>query len=157
MSKVHFRQQTRVVSGREARRIGEREQAKEARQKQIDAFWALSPEERKRRMADIEAFQRINRNGITVEDMKRAEERAYADGVNVGIENTMRTCYAAICMALKDLHGFGSDECKDVLNCVDERITMSLTSEEAIREVWDEMGLAIEFKNSMPGERVQET
>ena len=106
-------------------------------------------------MADIEAFQRINKNGITIEDLKRVEDQGYANGVSVGIENTMKTCYAAICMVLNGQYGFDSDKCKDVLNAVDERITMSLTSEESIREVWDEMGLTIEFKD-MPGERVQE-
>ena len=66
MSKSKFRQNTRVISGREARRIGERERAKEERQKRLDAFWALSPEERAQRMRDNEAFQRISKNGITV-------------------------------------------------------------------------------------------
>ena len=39
---------------------------------------------------------------------------------------------------------------------MDERITMSLTSEESIREVWDEMGLEINFKAGPTEERVQE-
>lgn len=146
---------TRILSGREARRYGERERKREERQKSIDAWWALSPEERAQRMKDNAAFERINRNGITLDDVKAAEDESYRRGVNVGIENTMRTCYAAICLALHELHGFGKERCARVLNNVDERIVMALTSEDAIREVYDTIGLEIEFKE-MPGERIKE-
>jgi len=146
---------TRILSGREARRYGERERKREERQKSVDAWWALSPEERAQRMKDNAAFERINRNGITLDDVKAAEDESYRRGVNVGIENTMRTCYAAICLALHELHGFGKERCARVLNNVDERIVMALTSEDAIREVYDTIGLEIEFKE-MPGERIKE-
>ena len=146
---------TRILSGREARRYGERERKREERQKNLDAWWALSPEERAQRMKDNAAFERINRNGITLDDVKAAEDESYRRGVNVGIENTMRTCYAAICLALHELHGFGKERCARVLNNVDERIVMALTSEDAIREVYDTIGLEIEFKE-MPGERIKE-
>lgn len=146
----------RGPSGREMRRAGERERNREQRDADIRAFWALPPEERAQRMRDSEAFQRISKNGITLEDVKRAEDEAYNKGVNVGIENTMRTCYAAICLALHEQHGFGRERCKRVLNDVDEKITMALTSEEAIQEVYDRMGLEIVFRDSMPGDRIQE-
>ena len=58
MSKPGFRQ-TRILSGREARRLGEREATREQRQRDIDRFWAQSPAERAQLIADIEAFQRI--------------------------------------------------------------------------------------------------
>lgn len=151
--KTKFRNQ-RILSGREARRYGEREQRREERQRQIDAFWALSPEERAQRMRDNEAFHRIEKNGITIEDLKRSEDESYKRGLNAGIENTMRTCYAAICLALNELHGFGAERCKRVLNVVDEKIVMSLTSDDAIREVLDRIGLEINFKESIPGERI---
>ena len=154
MSKVKFKQQ-RVLSGRAARRYGEQERKREERQKSVDAWWALSPEERKQRMEDIEAFKRINKNGITLDDVKDAEEKAYRTGVRTGIDNTMRTCYAAICLALHELYGFGKERCSRVLNLTDEKITMALTSEEAIQEVYDSIGLEINFKD-VPGERVQE-
>lgn len=156
MSKLKFRQQTRVLSGREARRYGEREQKREERQRQIDAFWALPPEVRAQRMADNEAFQRIQKNGITLEDLKTAEDQGYARGVQVGIENTMKTCYAAICLALNELHGFGTKRCREVLNAVDQRITMTLTGEDAIDEVYERMGLQINFKAGPLDERIEE-
>lgn len=66
MSKVKFKRNTQ--SSRELRRIAEREQGRQQRKQAIDAFWRLSPEERAQRIADNETFQRIQRNGITVED-----------------------------------------------------------------------------------------
>lgn len=149
-----FKQRTKVLSGREARRYGERERKKEQRMADVDRFWSLPPERRAQIIQDNERLRNIEKNGITLEELRKAEDEGYNRGVTVGIENTMRTCYASICLALHELHGFGRDRCAKVLNNVDEKITMSLTSEEAIREVYDQMGLEIVFKG-MPGERVE--
>ena len=156
MGKVKFRQKTRVLSGREARRYGERERDREQRMADVERFWQLPPEVRAQRMADNAAFQRIQKNGITLEDVKRAEEKSYAQGMQAGIENTMKTCYAAICLALNELHGFGTKRCKDVLNAVDETVVMTLTSDEVIQEVFDRMGLVIRFNAGPLEERVEE-
>lgn len=146
---------TKVLSGREARRYGERERKREQRQADVDKFWSLSPERRAQIIQDNERLKNIEKNGITLEELKRAEDDGYDRGVKVGIENTMRTCYAAICLALHELHGFGAKRCKDVLNSVDEKVVMALTSEETIQEVYDQMGLEIRFRD-IPGDRVQE-
>lgn len=146
---------TKVLSGREARRYGERERKREQRQADVDKFWALPPERRAQIIQDNERLKNIEKNGITLEELKRAEDEGYQRGVQTGIESTMRTCYAAICLALHELHGFGKERCAKVLNSVDEKITMSLTSEEAIREVYDTMKLEIVFKG-LPGERIEE-
>ena len=156
MGKVKFRQKTRVLSGREARRYGERERDRAERLADVERFWQLPPEVRAQRMADNAAFQRIQKNGITLEDVKRAEEKSYAQGVQAGIENTMKTCYAAICLALNELHGFGTKRCKDVLNAVDEKVVMALTSDEAVDEVYRRMGLVIRFDAGPLEERVEE-
>ena len=156
MGKVKFRQKTRVLSGREARRYGERERDRAERMADVERFWQLPPEVRAQRMADNAAFQRIQKNGITLEDVKRAEEKSYAQGVQAGIENTMKTCYAAICLALNELHGFGTKRCKDVLNAVDEKVVMALTSDEAVDEVYRRMGLVIRFNAGPLEERVEE-
>lgn len=156
MGKVKFRQKTRVLSGREARRYGERERDRAERMADVERFWQLPPEVRAQRMADNAAFQRIQKNGITLEDVKRAEEKSYAQGVQAGIENTMKTCYAAICLALNELHGFGTKRCKDVLNAVDEKVVMALTSDEAVDEVYRRMGLVIRFNAGPLEERIEE-
>ena len=94
MSKVKFQRATK--SSRELRRMAQREQTREQRQAAIDAFWKLSPEERAQRIADNEAFQRISKNGITIEDMHKAEEDAYSKGVKDGKDGAVKTVFAAI-------------------------------------------------------------
>lgn len=147
MGKVRFARQTK--STREIRRMGQREQTREQRLKAIDAFWKLSPEERQQRIADNAAFERIQRNGITVEDMYNAENAAYAKGIAAGKDATVRTCFAAICMTLHEMYGFGRERCSKVLNDVYEKLTFALTAEDAIREVYDTMGLEIHFSNDI--------
>lgn len=154
MSKVKFRRNTQ--SSRELRRLAEREQGREQRKKAIDAFWALPKEEREQRIRDNEAFQRIQKNGITIEDLRNAEKQGQQDGYMAGKIETLKLCYAAICMALHEKHGFGKKRLLEILNAVDEKIIYALTSDEAIQEVWDSTGLEISFRDAFPGERIQE-
>jgi len=44
-----------------------------------------------------------------------------------------------------------------VLNAVDEKVVMALTSDEAIQEVFDRMGLVIRFNAGPLEERIEET
>ena len=46
--------QSRVLSGREARRYMEREKKYAERKQAMDAWWSLTPEERKQRMDAME-------------------------------------------------------------------------------------------------------
>ena len=154
MSGVRFRRNTQT--SREMRRAAERERGRQERQKAIDAFWALTPEERAQRMADSEAFQRINKNGITLEDLKNAEDQGRSDGFRAGREETLIIAYASFLLALHEECGFDADRCRDILNIADEKITYTLTSEDAIREVYDTMGLTLNFAAEMPGERIQD-
>lgn len=152
MAKVKFQRNTK--SSREIRRMAEREQGREQRKQAIDAFWKLSPEERAQRIADNEAFQRIAKNGITIEDMHKAEEDAYSKGVKDGKDETARTCFAAICLTLHEMYGFGKERCSNVLNDVYDKLCFTLTSVDAIQEVYDTMGLEISFKNDITEDAV---
>ena len=154
--KPKFKQQTRVLTGREARRYGERERKREERQAQIDAFWALTPEERKRRMEDNEAFERINRNGITIEDLKMVEDQGRKDGFDMGTENAMKTCYAAFCLALHELHGFDTEQCKAVLAAADDKVVYALNADELMEEMKRELDLEIDFNAGLGEERIAE-
>lgn len=150
---MKFRQNT--MTNRELRRMAERNVRKEQRQKSVAAFWALPPEERAQMMRDNEAFQRISRNGITLEDMHRAETEAYAKGIQEGKDATVRTCFAAICLTLHEMHGFGKDRCARVLNDVYDRLCYALNSQEAIDEVYSTMGLEITFSGDATEDVVQ--
>ena len=154
MSKTKFKRNTRT--SREMRRIGEQEQRREQRHHAMQAYWKLPKEERIQRLADNEMVQRIQRNGITLEDLKAAEDRAMQDGYLAGKIETLKLCYAGMCLALHEKYGFGLKRCKDALNAVDEKIVYALTSEELVDEVFASVGLEIDFKDAFPGERVTE-
>ena len=96
-------------------------------------------------------------NGITPEDLRKAEDKAYKDGFDEGFksasENIVRGIYAGICLALNDLYGFGKKRCCDVLKAIDDLIIYQLDSEESINAVFDRMGLRINFKD--PIDRIE--
>lgn len=154
MGKVKFRQNT--MTAREMRRMAERDNRHTERMEQVNAFWALPPVERARRMADNEAFQRINKNGITLEDLKDAEVQGRTDGYRVSKEETLIICYASFLLALNEVCGFDGDKCREILNVADEKVTYTLTSAEAIKEVYDRLGVTLNFAEELPGERIQE-
>ena len=154
MGKVRFAQRT--MTAREMRRMGEREQAKQERQRRLDAFWALSPEERAQRMRDNEAFQRISKNGITIEDLKNAEDQARRDGFMDGAAEMIKICYAAICLALHESEGYDCDKCRELLAAADERVVYAINSRDLLQEVRDTMGLEFNFNADVGEDRIQE-
>ena len=101
-----------------------------------------------------ELTKRLIKNGITAEDLKREWATGSSAGFKGAAEPVIRGCYAAVCLALNDLHGYGQKRCAEVLNAMDEHLTMTLTSKEAIDEVYKRMGLRIDFKEAF--DRVQE-
>lgn len=86
------------------------------------------------------------KNGITPEYVDRECEKAKAEGYTAGVEATMGICYAAACLALNDLHGFGHKRCKEFLEAMDYHVVYTLTTFEAMDEVFKRMGLKINFK-----------
>lgn len=95
------------------------------------------------------------KNGITIKDLEENYNKGYEAGFAVASGPVIKTCYAAVCLALDELHGFGMKRCKDVLNLVDEKILFSLTSMETIEEVWQKIGLQIDF-NEVVSDRITE-
>lgn len=95
------------------------------------------------------------KNGITIKDLEENYNKGYEAGFAVASGPVIKTCYAAVCLALNELHGFGMKRCKDVLNLVDEKILFSLTSMETIEEVWQKIGLQIDF-NEVVSDRITE-
>lgn len=152
MSKGSFpRQRTKVLTGRDARRYKERENR---------LAESMIPEWKKRELAAKNAIvQRMSQNGITPDDLRKAQDEAYSKGFGEGFaragDNIVRGIYAGICLTLNDLYGFGRKRCYDVLKAVDEKIIYQLDSEEAINEVFDRMKLRINFKD--PIERIEST
>lgn len=146
----------RTMTAREMRRIGERERNKEERRKQAEAFWAMTPEERAQQKELSERLEAMHRNGITIDDLRRAEREGQEDGYKHGLEDALKTCYASIAMVAGEVYGHDKQGCIDVLRAVDERIITALSTEDAMQEVLDTLGIEITFNSPFSSERIGE-
>lgn len=120
---------------REMRRKAEREQKAE-KQRQAAAILATRDlEERKRLLAKA---------------MADSEKEAR----NQAVEYCFHSIYAAVLLAAQEVYGFGHKRAWRLLKRADEIICTTLDSEEIIREVWERMGLEINFREGV--ERIRE-
>lgn len=120
---------------REMRRKAEREQKAE-KQRQAAAILATKDlEERKRLLAKA---------------MADSEKEAR----NQAVEYCFHSIYAAVLLAAQEVYGFGHKRAWRLLKRADEIICTVLDSEEVIREVWERMGLEINFREGV--ERIRE-
>lgn len=120
---------------REMRRKAEREQKAE-KQRQAAAILATRDlEERKRLLAKA---------------MADSEKEAR----NQAVEYCFHSIYAAVLLAAQEVYGFGHKRAWRLLKRADEIICTVLDSEEIIREVWERMGLEINFREGV--DRIRE-
>ena len=120
---------------REMRRKAEREQRAE-KQRQAAAILATRDlEERKRLLAKA---------------MADSEKEAR----NQAVEYCFHSIYAAVLLAAQEVYGFGHKRAWRLLKRVDEIVCTALDSEEVIREVWERMGLEINFREGI--DRIRE-
>lgn len=145
-----------TLSSREIRRMNEREERRQQNKQAVEAFWKLSPEERQRRINDDNTLSRIQKNGITIDDLDNAAQEGYRDGAKVGAENTFKNIYAAIALVMKEKHGFGKKRIRELLNAIDEKVMYALDSKEMVQKVWEEIGLQMSFSGDTFDERIQE-
>ena len=146
MGKVKFRQASRVLTGREARREAERRERMSA---------ADVPAWKVRQIAArAAATERLSQQGISPKDLKAEYDRGFDEGFMAAAEPITKGCYAAVCLALRELHGFGSKRCMAVLRHIDEHLVYTMDGQEMADRVLDEMGLTIMFKEAI--DRVQE-
>lgn len=125
----------RKQSLRALRRQAEREQRAE-KQRQAAAILATRDmEERKRLLAKAMA-----------DSEKEARNRA--------VEYCFHSIYAAVLLAAQEVYGFGHKRAWRLLKRADEIICTVLDSEEIIREVWERMGLEINFREGI--DRIRE-
>ena len=120
---------------REMRRQAEREQRAE-KQRQAAAILATRDlEERKRLLA-------------------KAMEDSEKEARNQAVEYCFHSIYAAVLLAAQEVYGFGHKRAWRLLKRADEIVCTALSSEEVIREVWERMGLEINFREGV--ERIRE-
>lgn len=93
-----------------------------------------------------------------LEERKRLLAKAMADSEkearNQAVEYCFHSIYAAVLLAAQEVYGFGHKRAWRLLKRADEIICTTLDSEEIIREVWERMGLEINFREGM--ERIRE-
>ena len=120
---------------RALRRKAEREQRAE-KQRQAAAILATRDlEERKRLLAKA---------------MANSEKEAR----NQAVEYCFHSIYAAVLLAAQEVYGFGHKRAWRLLKRADEIVCTALSSEEVIREVWERMGLEINFREGV--DRIRE-
>lgn len=95
------------------------------------------------------------KNGITPEALEEEYHTGYRDGARKGTESTFKAVYAAVCLALKDTYGFGPERCARVLRAVNEAVIFNLSTEELIDEVWERVGLRINFDEPFEADQIE--
>ena len=93
-----------------------------------------------------------------LEERKRLLAKAMADSEkearNQAVEYCFHSIYAAVLLAAQEVYGFGHKRAWRLLKRADEIICTVLDSEEVIREVWERMGLEINFREGI--DRIRE-
>lgn len=108
-----------------------------------------------RKLTALERVKNIEKNGITLKDLERAGKDGYDRGFADGARAPMQVCYAAACLAVKHLYGFGQKRCFDLLTEMDKIVMNTLTSSEAVEAVYQEIGFRMNFKEAL--DRVEMT
>lgn len=120
---------------REMRRKAEREQRAEKQRQAAEILATRDLEERKRLLAKA---------------MADSEKEAR----NQAVEYCFHSIYAAVLLAAQEVYGFGHKRAWRLLKRADEIVCTALSSEEVIREVWERMGLEINFREGI--DRIRE-
>lgn len=93
-----------------------------------------------------------------LEERKRLLAKAMANSEkearNQAVEYCFHSIYAAVLLAAQEVYGFGHKRAWRLLKRADEIVCTALSSEEIIREVWERMGLEINFREGV--DRIRE-
>lgn len=101
-----------------------------------------------------ERVRRLMKQGISPKDLEDEYRKGFDAGFAAAGQPMVKTCYAAACLAAHDVYGFGKKRCKRLLKSLDKHVLNTLTSVEAIEEVYQKVGLHIDFND--PFERVSD-
>ena len=93
--------------------------------------------------------ERLMQQGISPEDLKKADEDGFQRGYKAAAIPTIQACYAAICLALHDEFGFGQTRCLRAVRAVDGRIVTMITDEDVRSEALDRLGINIRFEEGV--------
>lgn len=110
----------------------------------------------RRNMTSEDMYKAFIKNGITPEDLQKNYEIGLSEGRSMGINYTIKAAYAASCIALHDLNGWGHKRCTRFLRRMDEIITTALDSEEVMDEALAKCGVNIIFREALSEDRIVE-
>lgn len=95
---------------------------------------------------------KLERNGITAEDLEREYKRGRTEVVGCASDFAMKMIYCGFALALKREFDFDSDRILTAINAADWIIAEELTSEDIIDRVSRELGINVRFECKKGGE-----
>lgn len=116
------------------------------RAKKQPTFMALSEQKK---------LERLFQNGITAKDLEEEYHNGFNKGYSLGRDNTLKMCYAALTLALKEATQLDRDGIINILRLTDSKITYALENEELMDEVFRDLGIVMQF-DAVLDSRVQE-
>lgn len=99
----------------------------------------------KRDAAEKAVKEKLERNGITVEDLDREYARGRNESVSDVTEFATKMIYCGFALALKREFKFGHDRVLRALRVADQIILEELTTEDIINRVSQELGINVRF------------
>ena len=103
--------------------------------------------------SQVERVRRLMKQGISPQDLEREYRKGFDAGFKAAGQPMVKTCYAAACLAAHEKFGFGKKRCLRLLRSLDKHVVDTLTSVEAIEEVYNRVGIHINFND--PFERIE--
>lgn len=92
------------------------------------------------------------------DERKKMLEKAIAEceekARTQAVDYTFRCIYAAVLLASQEVYGFGRKRAWRLIKRVDEIVCTTLDTEEIIQQVWEKMGLEINFREGV--DRIRE-
>lgn len=122
-------------------------QQRRKQQKSLPKYMRGSSEQRK---------AALFKNGITLADLEQAGKDGYEQGWKQGCEYAIHVCYAATLRTTRGLLRFGRKRNVRFMRQMDQHVTHTIDSQEAIDAAYREAGLLIDFKAVFDDERIQE-
>lgn len=115
--------------------------------------WKKTPQYKK--MTKEQVADALVKNGITPKMLEQEYVNGYNTGYDEGTKTSFKTIYAAVSMVLHDMHGFGKQRCKKVLEGIESCIVQYLTGDEAVDAALERVGLHIDFDEGI--DRIKES
>ncbi len=100
----------------------------------------------KREAAKKAAMEKIERNGITVDDLRSEYVRGRNESITEMTEFAMKMIYCGFALALKREFKFGPERVLRTLHAADQIILEELTTQDIVDRVSKELGIEVRFE-----------